>query len=123
MIPYQPAMIWDYSNYFGPGLKALELLGREKGYCLVGCNYTGVTAFFVRDDLAGNHFAEPFTAENHYESPRYYTRMPNGHPPGFGPLDEHPTHREIASDCTTFEDELTAVSKYAYSDTKMRKQS
>jgi hypothetical protein len=109
VIPYQPAMIWDYSNYFGAGLKALELLGREKGYCLVGCNYTGVTAFFVRDDLAGNHFAEPFTAENHYESPRYYVRMPNGHPPGFGPLDEHSTQTETASDRATFADELTAV--------------
>ena len=53
---------------------------------MVGCNYTGVTAFFVRDDLVGDHFAAPFTAENHYEPPRYFVRMPNGHAPGFGPV-------------------------------------
>ncbi|MEK6280175.1 MAG: hypothetical protein AABN95_07445 [Acidobacteriota bacterium] len=85
VIPYNPARIWNYTNYFGASLKALEELGREKGYCLVGCNYTGVTAFFVRQDLVDDHFAEPFSAENHYEAPRYYVRMPNGHPAGFGP--------------------------------------
>lgn len=88
VVPYKPASIWDYSNYFGASLKALEELGREKGYCLVACNYTGVTSFFVREDLVGDHFAEPFTAENHYEPPRYYVRMPNGHPPGFGPTSD-----------------------------------
>ncbi len=41
----------------GASLKALERLGRTKGYCLVGCNYTGVTAFFVREDLAADRFA------------------------------------------------------------------
>lgn len=86
VVPYRPTSIWDHTNYFGASLKALELLGRRKGYCLVGCNYTGVTAFFVREDLIGSHFAEPFTAENHYEPPRYFVRMPNGHRPGFGPI-------------------------------------
>ena len=86
VIPYRPGAIWDYTNYFGASLKALEELGLEKGYRLVGCNVTGVTAFFVREDLVGDSFAEPFSAENHYEPPRYYLRMPNGHAPGFGPL-------------------------------------
>lgn len=86
VVPYSPTTIWNGTNYFGASLKALEELGRQKGYCLVGCNYTGVTAFFVREDLVGDHFAEPFTAENHYEAPRYFARMPNGHPPGFGPV-------------------------------------
>ncbi len=45
VIPYDPNAIWDGTNYFGSGLKALELLGTAKGYRLVGCNYTGVTAF------------------------------------------------------------------------------
>lgn len=90
VVPYHAASIWGYTNYFGASLEALEQLGREKGYCLVACNYTGVTAFFVRQDLVKDHFLEPFTAENHYEPPRYYVRMPNGHPPGFGPLKVDP---------------------------------
>jgi hypothetical protein len=86
VIPYNGAAIWDLSNYYGASLKALEVLGRRKGYSLVGCNYTGVTSFFVRDDCLGTHFAEPFVSENHYEPPRYFVRMPNGHRSGFGPV-------------------------------------
>lgn len=85
-VPYSPTAIWDKTNYFGSSLKALEYLGREKGYTLVGCNYTGVTAFFVRDDLVQDRFLAPFTSENHYEPPRYFVRMPNGHPANFGPV-------------------------------------
>jgi hypothetical protein len=84
-IEYRPDWLWDGSNYFNSSLGALEHLGREKGYSLVGCNLTGTDAFFVRNDLVGDHFLEPFTAEQHYEPPRYYLRMPNGHPEGFGP--------------------------------------
>jgi hypothetical protein len=85
VVPYDPYKIWDGTNYTGAGLKALENLGREKGYSLVGCNYTGVTSFFVRNDLVGGHFAEPFTSENYFEPPRYFVRMPNGHPGNFSP--------------------------------------
>jgi hypothetical protein len=85
-VPYQSNASWNRSNYYGCSLKALEMLGRQKGYTLVGCNYTGVTAFFVREDLLGNHFADPYTSENHYEPPRYFVRMPNGHTPAFGPM-------------------------------------
>lgn len=85
-LPYNPLATWDgYSNYFGASLKAMEILGAEKGYALVGCNYTGVTAFFVRHDLLGSHFLPPFTAENHYERARFFLRMPNGHKRKFGP--------------------------------------
>jgi hypothetical protein len=62
-------------NSFGTGngasLKALEELGNRKGYSLVGCDLCGVNAFFVRDDLLGDHFAAPYTAANHYEPFRY----------------------------------------------------
>jgi hypothetical protein len=84
-VEYRPDWLWDGSNYFNSSLGALEHLGREKGYSLVGCNLVGTDAFFVRNDLVGDHFLEPFTAEHHYEPPRYYLRMPNGHPAGFGP--------------------------------------
>jgi hypothetical protein len=41
-----------YGVYSGASLKALVKLAKEKGYRFVGCNSTGVNAFFVRSDLA-----------------------------------------------------------------------
>ncbi|MEI6338239.1 MAG: hypothetical protein WCQ57_06595, partial [Verrucomicrobiota bacterium] len=69
--PYEPDKIWDYSQDQGASLKAYELLGRDFGYSLVGCDISGMNAFFVRNDLLADHFAGPFTSENHYEPPRY----------------------------------------------------
>jgi len=60
----------------------MELLGRERGYSLVGCDFCGVNAFFVRDDLLGDKFEAPFTAENHYEPPRFaLSQLRRGHAP------------------------------------------
>lgn len=84
-VAHDPAMAWDGSNYFGASLGALEALGRAKGYSLVGCTLSGVNAFFVRDDLVGDRFCAPFTAENHYEPARYYLAGSSGHRAGFGP--------------------------------------
>jgi len=86
VVPYDANAVWDWTSYFGASLKALEILGRKKGYSLIGCAYTGVTAFFVRNDCLGDHFAPPYSSENHYEPPRFFVRMPNGHKPGFGPV-------------------------------------
>jgi hypothetical protein len=72
VIPYDPKAWWDGTSHTSASLKALELLGKEKGYSLVGCNTAGVNAFFVRNDLVGDKFAAPFTAENHYEPSRYH---------------------------------------------------
>jgi hypothetical protein len=86
VIPYDPARRWDGSNYFGASLEALVRLGRSKGYRIVGCNFSGANAFFVRDDIAGNHFLDPATAEAHYEPPRYFFPMlKGGHAPRPGP--------------------------------------
>ncbi len=87
-VPNEPEKSWDGTSYFGASLSALEKLGREKGYSLVGCCFSGVNAFFVRDDLTADHFAQPFTAENHYEPPRYFMRYPAGHFPGVGRYQE-----------------------------------
>jgi hypothetical protein len=43
-------------------------------------------AFFVREDLVGDKFCAPFTAENHYEPPRYDLAGSFGHRSGHGPL-------------------------------------
>lgn len=80
---YQASAVWDGSMHFGASLKAFELLGRQLGYSLVGCDLGGANAFFVREDLIGNHFAAPFTAENHYEPARYWLGRRNGHPRAF----------------------------------------
>jgi hypothetical protein len=71
--PYDPkAFGWTrFGNGNGASLKALEELGAKKGYSLVGCDLCGVNAFFVRDDLLGDHFAAPYTAENHHEPFRW----------------------------------------------------
>lgn len=84
-IAYDPTFAWNGTNYFGASLGALEALGHAKGYSLVGCSPAGVNAFFVRNDLVGEHFCPPFTAENHYEPPRYHLAGPFGHRPGIGP--------------------------------------
>ncbi len=83
-VAHDPGMEWDGTNFSGSSLGALEALGREKGYCLVGCSLAGVNAFFVREDLVGDHFCAPFTAENHYEPPRYELAGAFGHRAGMG---------------------------------------
>jgi len=80
VMDYDPDARWDGSSDFGASLTALERLGGEKGYQLVGCSLNGVNAFFVREDLIGDRFSSPFTASHHYEPPRYYfTARKAGH--------------------------------------------
>ncbi len=71
-VRYESSRTWNGTQNFGASLKAFEKLARELGYSLVGCDFHGLNAFFVRDDLAASKFAEPFTSENHYEPPRLF---------------------------------------------------
>jgi hypothetical protein len=87
-VEYRADRVWNGTAYFGASLKALELLGRERGYALVGCDLAGVNAFFVRDDLCEDKFEAPYTSENHYEPPRYFLGCRNGHPACFDDLSE-----------------------------------
>jgi hypothetical protein len=88
VVPYEPMRVWDGSNFFGASLEALVRLGRIKGYRIVACNFSGANAFFVRDDLCGDHFLEPATAEEHYEPPRYFfILLPFGHGANPGPYE------------------------------------
>ena len=86
--PDNPTQVWDgITSYFGASLAALEQVGTAKGYNLVGCNFSGANAFFVRSDLCGELFHMPFTAAEHYEPARYWLRhLSAGHVPGIGPL-------------------------------------
>lgn len=86
VIPYEPRAMWNGTNYFGASLEALVRLGRQKGYRLVGCSFSGANAFFVKDEVAGTHFLDPATAEEHYEPPRYFFQLLTaGHRPQPGP--------------------------------------
>jgi hypothetical protein len=78
-VEYDGDAHWNRSLYFGGSLKAFEKIATELGYTLVGCETTGVNAFFVRSDLVGTRFSGPFTAEHHYEPPRYYLVRTWGH--------------------------------------------
>ncbi|MBQ9480218.1 MAG: FkbM family methyltransferase, partial [Selenomonadaceae bacterium] len=82
---YNAQHTWSGSDWQGASLKAYELLGRELGYQLVGTNLNGVNAFFVRNDLAADHFIEPATAETLFNPTRYYStpRYVSGHKAAF----------------------------------------
>lgn len=67
---------WDGSVVNGASLAAFERLGQERGYALVGCDFTGTNAFFVRADLVMDKFFAPFEAGTHYEPPRLADAAP-----------------------------------------------
>jgi hypothetical protein len=79
--PYVADRMWDGSNLYGGSLKAMERIGRAKSMSLVGCDLMGVNAYFVSDACLGDHFLQPFTAERHYQPPRFrFVRGSRGHP-------------------------------------------
>lgn len=93
---YDADHIWDGTDRHGASLKALELLGKEKGYTLVGTCLSGVNAFFVRSDMVNDAFMPPYTAEYLYNPLRLDLKFVTNHPPkhflgnqreGYGLLD------------------------------------
>ena len=78
-IAYSADAKWEGTLCFGVGLRTLQKIGEKLGYVLVGCELSGTNAFFVRNDLAVNRFLAPFSAENHYEPPRYFLSRTWGH--------------------------------------------
>ena len=88
VMQHNPKHSYIFSDYYGASLKSLEILLVEKGYKLVGCNLSGVNAFFVREDLVEKHFIDDCSAENHYEPERVVLSyaLEAHHPPNFGPF-------------------------------------
>jgi hypothetical protein len=87
VIPYDRGWVWQGGDYFGASLSSLTALADRLGYRLVGCNIAGANAFFVREDLIGDKFQAPFTAENFYHPPRQYLTVVGfggGHEARFG---------------------------------------
>lgn len=68
-IPYDPDFERGKAHpskvYFGASLKALCSLGEKKGYAFVGCNSSGVNAFFVRRDKVPGFLKEPTPEEGY----------------------------------------------------------
>jgi hypothetical protein len=60
--PYRPDFVRTQAHhstvYYGASLRALYLLGKNKGYVFVGCNSSGNNAFFVRRDLMPSRIKE-----------------------------------------------------------------
>lgn len=82
VVPYDPDVVWDGTNYFGASLLALKNLGLSKGYTLVGCDNAGVNAFFIKSDLI-EEFNVP-SIEKLYRPPKYGEIIDGkniGHPP------------------------------------------
>jgi len=79
-VEYDAQGIWDGTNYFGAGLKVIENIGRQKKASLVGCDLQGVNAFLVAEEES-EKFMGPFTAETHYELPKYSLHTHIGHQP------------------------------------------
>jgi hypothetical protein len=86
---YNPRYSWNGTDYGGSSLEAITKVAARKGYSLVGCGIVGVNAFFVRNDVLGDKFLEPFTAVNHYQPARYFLwqTFVAGHPPDWGPYE------------------------------------
>lgn len=88
---YDQNHVWRKTDNFGASLKCYEKLMTKRGYSLVGCNIVGTNAFFVRNDLLGDHFEQPYTSEHHFEPGRYeLVGLPAGHPA------THATFRSIS---------------------------
>lgn len=77
---YNPSHTWRGNDWHGASLKAFEILGRNKGYRLVGTDLKGCNAFFVRNDLTGDLFYEPATAEALYNPLRTSLQFISNHP-------------------------------------------
>ncbi|MGM9512238.1 hypothetical protein ACS5NO_31175 [Larkinella sp. GY13] len=78
-VPYQPDFVRSKAHfsylYFGASLAALCDLATEKGYAFVGCNSTGVNAYFVKSTQLGS--LKPLTAAEGY----VYSKFREGRDP------------------------------------------
>ncbi len=80
VMPYNAEHAWDYKSvYFGASLKALQVLGEQKGYRLVACDMSGTNAFFVRNDLHSGKFGQECASEFNYEPARFFLQKQYGH--------------------------------------------
>lgn len=80
---YHSGHVWNGTDWHGASLKALEQLGKKKGYRLAGTNLRGCNAFFIRNDLTDDLFYDPSTAEALYNPLRMGLQFQANHPAGY----------------------------------------
>lgn len=73
-VKYDQTAEWDNTDYFGASLHSFEKMMKKKDYYLVGCNVTGVNAFFVRKDQLQEKFEENLTSKFHFIEGRYWLK-------------------------------------------------
>jgi hypothetical protein len=70
VVEYDPEFIARNNHprgwYHGASLAALVDLGAGRGYTHIGCDSMGVNAFFVKNELAGDHFKPLSSTESYY---------------------------------------------------------
>jgi len=71
-VSYDAGHTWAEDDYHGASLASILRRIADR-YTLVGCNVSGVNAFFVRNDLAGAFAAHP--AEALYQPPRHHLAL------------------------------------------------
>ena len=68
-----------YSNlYFGASLRAITYIAKKKGYILVGCDSSGVNAFYIRKDLMNKKLKKKSVEEAYTFSKFRESRDENG---------------------------------------------
>ena len=71
---------WAGDDYHGASLGSFIDVLHSRGYRLIACGVSGVNAFFVRDDDAGQFPAH--TSEQLFQPARFHLRrLASGHPP------------------------------------------
>ena len=79
-VPYDPIFIRKDKHssilYFGASLKAMQILGKKKGYSLIGSNSKGNNAYFIRNDKVGNFKVK--SAEEGYVLSKFRETTENG---------------------------------------------
>ena len=78
-IPYEPAFMWEKTDYYGATLRALVKLGNAKGYTLVATDRCGVNAFFVHNALVNGNFIKK-GPEELYHAASFKGKPGNKHP-------------------------------------------
>ena len=65
-IKYDPKFIWKYDDYINASLQLL-VDNLKKEYALVGCNISGINAFFIKKELLKNKFPKNTSAKFHFQ--------------------------------------------------------
>jgi hypothetical protein len=80
-IDYDPSHRFEENDYYGASLQSFVDILEPAGYRLVGCNITGLNAFFVDRRFASLFTDVPTRIEDLFLPPDYATVTRIGHPP------------------------------------------